>query len=104
MPWRKEIDSALARTKIGVLLVTIDFLASDFIQDEELPPLLEAAGKEGARIFWIPLSYCPYEEYPIAPFQAAWDPKRPILSLSEVEQSEAWTEIARKLKQAYEER
>jgi hypothetical protein len=40
--WRREIGDGLARTRIAVLLISPDFLASDFITSDELPPVLRS--------------------------------------------------------------
>jgi hypothetical protein len=51
--WRKEIIAALARARVALLLVSADFVASDFIQEVELPALLAAAEDGGCRVIPI---------------------------------------------------
>ncbi len=76
--WREEIDAALASARIGVLLVSPNFLASDFINQKELPYLIEAAAKRDVTLLWILLSPCLYEHTPLAEIQAAHDISRPL--------------------------
>ena len=45
--WRDAIVEALSSAKVGILLISADFLASDFIVNNELPPLLKAASDGG---------------------------------------------------------
>jgi internalin A len=100
--WRREIETAIAAAKVAVLLVSPDFLASDFIADHELPPFLEVAETEGLTILWVPYRPSGYEGTAIHKYQAAHDPKRPIAALPNAEQDEAWVEICRKIQRAIE--
>ncbi len=98
--WREEIENALAAAKVAVLLVSPDFLASDFIADNELPPLLDAAENEGLTIIWIPLTYSGYEHTEIANYQSAHPPNQPLKSLNSAQEDQAWVNICKKIKEA----
>jgi internalin A len=92
--WRQEIEQGLARAKVAILLVSPNFLASDFIANNELPPILEAAGTEGLRIFWVPVSSSVYQTTAISTFQAAHNPDRPLDMLSEGEINQVLAKMA----------
>jgi hypothetical protein len=95
--WREEINAAVASSKVAVLLVSADFLASDFIAQEELPPLLEAAEKEGLRIIWICVKDCLYHFSAIADYQAAHDVSQPLDGLAKPQQQAALKKIGEEI-------
>lgn len=96
--WREEIERHLAEAQVAVLLVSPNFLDSDFIAANELPPLLKKAEEAGMTILWVPISACSYDETPIGDYQAAMDPARPLDSLSEPEQNRAWVAVCKQIK------
>lgn len=101
--WRDTIENALAKAKIAVLMVSPNFLASDFIAEHELPPLLEAAEKDGVIIIWIYLSDCMYELTEIESYQAAHDISRPLDNLSPSELNSAIKSICKQILAATDE-
>ena len=76
--WKPEIETALAAARVGVLLVSDHFLESEFISKQELPPLLEAARREGMILMWVYVSACMYKYTDIADYQAAHDIRTPL--------------------------
>jgi len=102
--WREEIEKALASARVALLLVSADFLASDFVTRSELPPLFHAAKREGLRILWVPLRPCLWRDIPeIEQYQAAIPPGRTLARMSEVEQEEAFVQIAEEIKKVFQE-
>lgn len=95
--WKEEIEKALARAKVAVLLVSPEFLASKFIYENELPPLLEANATEGLTILWIPVRPSHYTRTVIADYQAAHDPAKPLSGMSRTKQDGALVEIVKKI-------
>ena len=92
---RRSIQAAISETRAAVLLVSIDFLASDFIRQEVLPPVLTAAENGELVLIWIPVGASPYEETPIAQYQAAHAPERPLSKLGKAAADEALVAIAK---------
>ena len=86
--WADEIRAALASSKVAIVLVSADYLASEFINNEELPNLLISAENEGGvRIIPVILSPCRFLETPsLSRFHAANPPSKPLKGMSEVDQ------------------
>jgi hypothetical protein len=99
--WRKEIDEALARAKVAVLMVSPHFLASDFIAENELPPLLEAAKRGSVKILWVPVSTAAYEETSIYMYQAALAPSKPLDKHHYAHVSDAMETICKAISEAF---
>jgi hypothetical protein len=90
MRWRDEIGKALASAKVAVLLVSADFIASDFVDKHELPPLLRAAETDGAVVLPLILSPSMFNRIDeLSRFEAVNDPSRPLVDLPRGEQEAA---------------
>ena len=98
--WREEINKALLCAKVAILLVSADFLASKFIAENELPPLLAAARIDGAIILPVILSPCRFTDTELSQFQAVNSPSKPIISMSLNDKERIWDKVAETVKDA----
>lgn len=99
--WRKEIAEVLGRAKIAILLVTQNFITSNFIKQQELPIILKAQRDRGLIIFWLAVKKCTPEPS-IEEFQCANNPNKPVNSLSGSSRDRELVEVAKRLKAAIE--
>lgn len=97
--WREEIQAGLDAARVGVLLVSDNFLSSSFITNEEVPQLLQAAEQDGATLFWICLSPCLWQHSAVAAYQAANTPDKPLDQIPKSKRKAAWQAICLKLLQ-----
>jgi hypothetical protein len=98
--WLAEIRNALGSARVAVFLVTQDFLNSPFIKNQELPALMQAATNKGCLIFWIAVKASTFADSPLAKFQGAIPPNKPLASMSDGEQDELLVKVYEKMKAA----
>lgn len=84
--WKEEISKALNNATIAVLLFSANFMASDFIINNELQPLLKNASDGGVRIMPVMVSPCAtFEESGLSDYQASNGPDKTLIEMSEGE-------------------
>ncbi|UCH89348.1 MAG: TIR domain-containing protein [Thermoplasmata archaeon] len=99
--WQEKIESKLAASQAAILLISQDYLTSDFIKKNELPPLLEAAKDHGVNIFWIAVRPSTIEHTEIAKYQAVHkDP--PLNQLKPADQEREFLRISNEIKDVIE--
>lgn len=102
--WRDEIKEALQSARVAVLLVSGNFVASDFIAANELPPLLTAARQNGATILPVIVSPCLYQETELKDFQAVNNLNEPLVNLTLGAQEQVLVNVALAVKESLGER
>jgi TIR domain len=84
--WQSEIEEALAKASVAILLVSANFMASAFIYDHELPPILERNQAHGICVLPVFIGHCYYQRDPVlSRFNAFNDPKLPISAMPDAE-------------------
>ena len=93
--WKSEIKKALERATVAILLVSADFLASDFITENELPPLLRDAESKGTRIIPLIVKSCRFtRDRNLRHFQALNDLEGPLVLLPPGDQEVVYDSLA----------
>jgi hypothetical protein len=76
-------------------LISPDFLASDFVMNEEVPALVRAAEDEGTVIFCLIVRPSLYERFPaINQFQAFNSPSKPLSALARFQREKVFVSLA----------
>ncbi len=99
--WRDEIDAALKAATTALLLVSADFMASDFVHNQEIPQLLKAANDRGTIIMPVlgrPSRFS--QDHVLGQFQAVNPPHQPLSKLPTYKREEFFVELADKLERA----
>src|SRR5262249_46609429 len=94
--WRSEIKDAIERAEIVILLVSKEFLASEFIANNELPPLMKAVKRRGKLIIPIILNHVFLPpSVGLDEFQSLNPHSKPLAGMSKVGQAKVFSELAK---------
>jgi hypothetical protein len=100
--WREIISSEISKAGVAILLVSADFLASDFIVNNELPPLLKASEEIGVLILSVIIGPCRFQQTEsLSKFQAVNDPSKPLANLPVAERERIWVKVAESVEAAF---
>src|SRR6266536_1184548 len=98
--WREEIQQAIDTTKVAVLFISPSFLASKFIAENELPPLLDAAKNEGTIILPVIVRPSNFEDTELAKFQAVNSPSMPVAKMKGYQRDQFWAKVVKDIEKA----
>lgn len=96
--WKEEIEAAMRTCRAAILIVSQSFLASDFIKNEELQPILKRAEKEGTHVFLVIARACLFEESSLESFKSVNPPEKPLNACQEHEVDKYLVKLARDIK------
>ncbi|MGD2086647.1 MAG: toll/interleukin-1 receptor domain-containing protein [Candidatus Aminicenantes bacterium] len=92
--WQPEIEKALDTAGTAILLVSADFLISDFIRKKEIPRLLERREKEGLKVIPLIVRPCSWQKVPwLGKIQAFPEDGVPLSSGTDSESEEKLTAL-----------
>ncbi len=93
--WRQEMMQALQSARVVVLLISVDFFASNLVAEYILPQLLTAARQKKVPIINVILRYCDFESTELAQFRPVNSPSHPLAAMKRSEQEAIWTAVAK---------
>ncbi len=93
-----DLKAALASARLGILLVTPGFLASEFINEHERPALLRRALEGTLTLVPIPVRPVDWLAQDFSTYQSILDPEKPLANLSRAGRDKAYVKIGRFIK------
>jgi hypothetical protein len=96
--WFAKIEEALKTSRVSILLISADFLASEFINKEELPKIFKNLEESGSSILPIIIGPSLFSSHRIlSKFQTVNSPSEPLINLEKGEQEAIFAKVAEHL-------
>lgn len=94
--WQTEIERSVRNCDCAILLVSPEFLESDFIVNQELAPLLTRAESDSVKLVFVPVSHSHFQDDDrLSSFQTIPSAEKPLRSMTRVKQDRALLEVSR---------
>ncbi|HYV10082.1 MAG TPA: toll/interleukin-1 receptor domain-containing protein [Pyrinomonadaceae bacterium] len=87
VPWEEEIDKYLSNAQIVLLLVSANFIASDYCYGVEFQRAMERHKQRTARVIAVILSPCRWRDTPLAKLQVSPRGANPVTQWVDTEQA-----------------
>jgi len=91
--WSQEISSALANSRIVILLISMDFINSDYCYGNEMTEAIKMHEQNRAKVIPILVRTCDWNTAPFGKLNPLPTDKRPVKSWPD--QDEAWTDVVK---------
>lgn len=101
--WKDEIRKAVESSFAAILLISADFLASEFISTNELPPLLLAAKEKGLLILPVLVTPCGFARTKgLSEFQAVTlkGDLKPLINMRTGDREALWDRVVETIQKA----
>ena len=97
--WLPTIEHELNLADVAIMLISDDFLTSDFIRTKEIPTLLERREREGVRVVPLIVESCPWQAVGwLSAIQGGSRDNVVLAGLSNHQQNEVLTNLALRIK------
>lgn len=101
--WLPEIERAINAAQIAILLISADFLGSEFILGKEVPQLIQHRKNKGLRIIPLIFKICAWKTVAwLNPIQGRPKDNQPLTGFSEHHQDACLCELALEIHKLYQ--
>src|SRR6266436_6409019 len=99
--WEQEIDTYLNKAQVILLLISSDFMASDYCYSKEMTRSIERHDQQEARVIPVILRHAQWKKTPIGKLQALPTDGKPVKSWQD--EDEAFFNVVEGIRKAIEE-
>ena len=97
--WLPEIERELNQAQVAIMLVSADFLVSNFIRTKEIPVFLRRRKREGMLLAPLLIKPCAWHEVPwLEEIKGGSEDNVALSGLSEHDQDQTLADLAREIK------